>query len=128
MAVFSDLTGKTISEIEGGSGGSVLSFHLSDGMEYRMSHEQECGESVAIEDISGDLDDLIGSPVLNAEESSNSDVNPEGSGKQPDHEGDSFTWTFYRIATIRGSVVIRWYGTSNGHYSERVDFTEVSGK
>ena len=80
---------------------------------FRMNHPQDCCESVYIHEIVGDLEDLVGSPILLAEESSNG-------GETPD--GDSETWTFYKLATAKGYVTISWYGSSNGYYSEAVNF------
>ena len=78
---------------------------------------------VRIEDIIGDIGCLLNTPILLVEEVSNKDENPEGV-TAPDHQ-DSFTWTFYKLATVKGSVTIRWYGESNGYYSERVDFQRI---
>ncbi len=97
-----------------------LVFTTTDGEKYKMYHEQDCCESVSIEDICGNLDDLIGSPLLIAEEVfGSSDPGPLAL-----YDG-SYLWTFYKFVTIKGSVTIRWYGTSNGCYSESVDFIQV---
>ncbi len=34
--------------------------------------------------------------------------------------------TFYRLQTIKGSVQLRWFGESNGCYSESVEFEQVA--
>jgi hypothetical protein len=113
------LIGKTLTKIERDN--SELVFTCDDGKRYRMYHEQDCCEGVTLDDVTGDLDDLIGSPILRAEESL-SNENPLGVTKEYQ---DSFTWTFYKFATIKGWVDLRWYGESNGYYSESVDFVEI---
>jgi len=70
------------------------------------------------------LDDLIGSPITLAEEVIHEqDVHPNGV-KIPEYQ-DSFTWTFYKLSTIKGYVTIRWYGNSNGYYSESVSWEKI---
>jgi hypothetical protein len=114
-----ELIGKTLTKITN-SGDEIL-FICDDGTSYNMFHCQDCCESVYVEDIIGDLSDLLESPIIMAEKVT-SETNPEGC--EPDYQ-DSFTWTFYKLATIKGYVTIRWYGESNGYYSEDVDFIQV---
>ena len=103
--------------------GDSIRFVRNDGYIFIMKHEQDCCESVYIEDINGDLNDLIGSPMLIADESfgSNDDKEEGVDEAEEEYSDESFTWTFYRFATIKGYVDIRWYGSSNGYYSESVD-------
>lgn len=100
-----------------------IEFVTDKGERYSMYHSQDCCESVTIDDICDDLNDLVGSPVTLAEEVSN----PEGMPEAGDRDaGDgSHTWTFYRFATAKGTVSIRWFGTSNGYYSESVEFAKI---
>lgn len=119
---FAELNGKTITKIVGLEANSdEVHFYTSDGKHYMMWHYQECCESVVIDDINGCVENLLDAPITIAEERS-SNTNPEG--VRMDYQ-DSFTWTFYTLATSKGYVDIRWYGESNGYYSESVDFQEV---
>jgi hypothetical protein len=109
------LKGKTLSKVDGDD--YELVFETTDGERYRMYHEQDCCESVSIESIVGDLQDLVGSEILIAE---------EVDGESPaDFEAyESYTWTFYKFATRKGYVDIRWLGQSNGYYSESISFVK----
>ena len=119
---FEELLGTIILKIEGAErGNGEITFRLLDGRIFQLYHDQDCCESVSIEDIAGDITDLLDSPILVAEESV---VERPADVPVPDWE-DSETWTFYRIGTIKGTVVIRWLGSSNGYYSESVDFAEM---
>lgn len=119
-ARFEELKGKTIEKIIGLEKDSKkVRFYCTDGSVYLMYHEQDCSESVYVEDVCGDIEDLVGSEILVAEVVIHDGENPEGVDV-PGYQ-DSFTWTFYKLATRKGYVDIRWYGASNGYYSERVD-------
>lgn len=95
--------------------GDFIVFITSTSEVYKMYHLQDVCESVSIEDICGDLNLLLNKPILVAEEAMN----------EYHKYDDSYTWTFYRLATIDTYVTIRWYGTSEGYYSEHVDFVKL---
>lgn len=116
----SDLLGKTILEIINDENDRLL--FITQDENYVMYHAQDCCESVYLEDINGDLNDLLDSPILQAEESSSTE-HIEGQVLSG-WGNDSFTWTFYKLATIKGYVTLRWFGSSNGYYSESVDFKQ----
>ncbi len=119
MNQFEDLQGEILVTIEKDSENTELIFILEDGRKCKLYHQQGCCEDVHIAEIVGDLDDLIGTTIHQAEEiSSNDFLAPESEYGPP----MSFTWTFYRMATVKGAVTIRWLGESNGYYSESVDF------
>ncbi len=108
-----ELIGKVVLNIHNNKNES-LTFKCHDGSEYTMYHSQDCCESVHLDDINGDLDDLLGSTILQADESSS-----DGTGH---NNCESGTWTFYKFATIKGYITLKWFGESNGYYSEGVNF------
>lgn len=115
------LIGQTILKIEGLSVGSEeVMFFCKSGDAFKMYHEQGCFESVRVEDVCGNPEHLIGLEILESEELSNQ-KDPENYKKSD----ESYTFTFYRIATNRGAVVIRWLGESNGWYGEEVEFIQT---
>ena len=119
---FKELVGKTFTRVHRGldNGDDVVYFGGAES--FRMLHQQDCCEYVGIEDIEGNLEDLENSPILRAEKTPNSDDGPKS---DMGYEDDCFTWTYYNIRTVKGSVNIRWYGSSNGYYSEDVDVYRV---
>lgn len=119
------MIGKTFDKVVQDSKYSI-DFILKDQLEitgYRMEHLQDCCECVMVEDIAGDLEDLTNSPILTAEVRTSRD---EELLDKKEFLDDSNTWTFFELATNKGSVTIRWWGSSNGYYGEDVDIYEIN--
>lgn len=112
----SQLLGKKVSSVEGEKGCEEFFLYFEDGSVLRLYHHQECYEDVWLEDVCGDVNDLVGYPLLICEE-----VSSVGYHLTDTAYRSSCTWTSYRFATRRGWVELRWCGTSNGYYSEEVD-------
>jgi hypothetical protein len=111
---FSELVGKSVVRIVvelDEEDNERMSFVLSDGSAIVLFHFQSCCERVGIEDVCGDLEDLLIDRITRAEERSNDRHNEDESAER---------WTFYEIATRKGSVTVRWHGKSNGYYSVAV--------
>jgi hypothetical protein len=129
---FEALLGHTITGVDVDKDPDEIRFTLAphpdipDGLRLKMFHYQDCCESVYVDDIAGDWADIIGHPLTLAEEvtQTNADdgVSPNTDEEYPD---ESFTWTFYKLATVKGYLTIRWYGSSNGYYSEAVSLARV---
>lgn len=111
---FNELLNKTIIKITGlNKDSECVDFFTSDRINFRLCHEPDCCEKVSIEDINGDSSDLIGYPILLADE-------------HIDIIDETLQYTFYRLRTVKGSVDIRWCGESNGYYSMDVSFGIVA--
>ena len=115
----SSLVGRTVLEAKIIGDGEVR-LYFQDFL-VRMFHDHGCCESVHIEDLAGDLQDLVGSPLTLSE-----DISNEAPSASLEPGDESYTWTFYKFATVNGYVTIRWYGTSNGYYSESVDTLQAT--
>ena len=116
------LKGKTLVNVVRGHYGSndALFFKTADREFYIMVHDQDFYENVYIDDICGDFADLLNEEILTAEELNNDYPVDE------ERIDETYTWTFYHLATFHGDVTIRWFGTSNGFHSERADLYKIS--
>lgn len=116
---FSTLKGKTLTGIY---------FHpeyqdrilitVDEDISYFLYHYQDCCESVYIESISG-ITGKYGEEILEAVESCRKDPHANACRKDP-CANESGTFSFYYLKTNTQDICLRWYGTSNGYYSEKV--------
>lgn len=158
---FTDLMWKTIVKIENLDNKRLI-FHVkderydTDDIEIYMLHHtlaaSDCEDVyIRIESITGDLEDLIGSPILFAAESMSAANYRKGCPTCSNHkercpscskflkfsgvkdnedlDGCHICWTFYKLATVKGYIDIRWNAVANHEsFCVMVDFTEISKK
>jgi hypothetical protein len=117
------IEGYTILSINGLEKGSDSVSIITTNGTLTMYHLADCCEVVSLNDFEGDVSNLIGKVIVSAEVVINPEVEDSSYEKIAENDPDIYdsgTWTFYRFATIKGYVNIRWYGSSNGYYSEGV--------
>lgn len=118
-----NIVGQTVVEITGlVEGSDRFCLITREGNKLVLWYEPDCCASCSINQIDGDPLDLLGLPLLMAEEvtgeSLGFDESKDDKGEDADRYNDSYTWTFYKFATTAGYVTVRWFGSSNGYYSE----------
>ena len=111
------IKGMTMKRVE--EFGDKVVFMTNDDRHFELKHVQDCCESVYLEDLCGDVNDLVGYPLVECHESS---TKQEGSAVDGEN---SRTWSFYRFSTVKGTVTVRFMGESNGYYSESADLFEI---
>jgi hypothetical protein len=116
-----DLVGHTLTAIENCKAGSEAVTFVFGDASFLMYHNQDCCEDVRLDDVAGDIENLVGTPLTMSEVVADDHFE----NAHPDRDEHSYTWTFYKFATIKGYVTLRWYGTSNGYYSEEVSFDRI---
>lgn len=109
---FSKLKGHIIEKIEVSD--EIITFYCENDITFCCKHDQDCCEDVHLSETIGDIDDLLYCPVMAAEEVSSGFETPKNIN------AESYIWTFYNVETQKGFVTFRWYGESNGYYSESV--------
>jgi hypothetical protein len=119
IAEMKDLLNETPVKIEQSEydGNDSIVLTMLSGREFMLVHRQDCCESVNLESIDGDIQRLLNNPITISNESYN-----DGNS---DNGYESSTWSFYHIGTVIDTVTIRFYGSSNGYYSESASLLEL---
>lgn len=86
-----------------------------------LYHSQDCCECVVIDDVNGEVSDICGQILEVAEVRTNEMDDTLAEQPKKSVWDDSNTWTFYTFRTIKGSLDIKFHGSSNGYYSESVN-------
>lgn len=76
--------------------GEQVHFETSGGQRFRVFADDP--DDWAGLNVTGDLSDLVGKPILQAEEVTGDD------------------WAFYKLGTIKGRVTLDWVDGQNGAY------------
>lgn len=106
----SEFIGKIFTKIEDNS-----IFYTAE-KQYEMYHSQDCCESVDLQEIIGDISDIIFEEIINA-------YITDEEGENPEYASEAQEWTNFHIASAKGEVVFRWFGSSNGYYGTGVSIS-----
>lgn len=117
MTELSDLIGNVFDTVT--LNGGAVEFYNNNKLMFCLHHEQSCCEIVELIDGFDELHLLQNGPIMQ----SYATYSHDGELKYTENGNsyDNLTWSFYTFSTFYHSVTLRFYGQSNGCYSETVD-------
>ena len=113
-----ELAGETLTYIDVDPENDVILLTTESGRMIKIYHEQDCCESVRIEDTQGDWHNLIGKVIVTA----------YADEYESEVEYGSRTETTLTFCVDDATVINRWVGESNGYYSESVHIEEIANQ
>lgn len=115
-----ELRGETLTYIDVDTETDRILLTTASGRTILIHHNQDCCESVRIEDTEGNFHELIGRVITEASEHTQT-------GEYGEYEhSESWTKTQLTFRAGASTVISRWIGESNGYYSETVDIEDLS--
>jgi hypothetical protein len=120
-ANFFELKGQIVKEIIGLEKNSPEVHIVTNQTTYKLYHEQDCCESVFVENVIGDEKDILNEEIIFAEEDTGAN-DPDWYG---DNYNDCHTWTKYVLKTKNASLEFWFLGESNGYYNENVSIEKI---
>ena len=115
---FDVLKGKTFDKVYRDKFAEEDAIYFVGNQSFVLTHNQDCCEKVWIEDVCGDLNDLQNSEILQSEETEVELDYPKDS--------DMFETSYwYKFATIKGYVTIRFYGKTKSSYALDATLWEI---
>lgn len=114
------LVGEVLTHIDVSESNEEIRLTTQSGRIILIYHDQDCCESVKIEDTEGDWHSLIGKVLIETKK----EEYPQGD--PPPEYPDSWTRTVLKFRVDDATVISRWIGESNGYYSESVDIEDIT--
>jgi hypothetical protein len=118
-----ELVGKKIVDLAENHEGD-LTFTMSDGSIYEMGYVPDCCATCVVESGLDDLKAMIGQKLVAVTEDSSKETPAD---VKQEYTPESQTWTFYTFRSNKATAQLRWFGSSNGYYSESVTFRRAKG-
>jgi len=110
------LVGEVLTHIDTDEKNNEIMLTTESGKIIKIFHDQDCCETVAIEDTEGEWHKLVGKVIVEASKDE----------KQGECDYGSITETTLKFRVDDATVISRWIGESNGYYSESVDIEDVT--
>jgi hypothetical protein len=117
------LVGETLVAIDQDDKSSEILLTTASGRQFRIVHHDDCCESVHIEGTDGEWSSLIGKVI---ESASHEEESADGTLDEYGYSYESATKTTITFKVNDATVVSRWFGSSNGYYSESVNVDEIT--